>query len=159
MMTAFDVFQVLDTIAAAGVSPWLDGGWGVDALAGRETRPHDDLDLVVDAHEVEAAIVALGAHGFVMHRDERPTAFVLRDPDDRRVDIHPVELTPTGGIQWQPDGSGFLYDAEGLSGNGIVGGRAVRCLSVALQLRCHEGYELDDDDLRDIATLRALQAP
>lgn len=27
---------------------WLDGGWGVDALLGRQTRPHDDMDIVIE---------------------------------------------------------------------------------------------------------------
>jgi lincosamide nucleotidyltransferase A/C/D/E len=156
MMTASDVLWVLDVLAAAGVRPWLDGGWGVDALVGHETRKHDDLDLVIDSRDVGAALCALAGHGFVLFRDERPTAFVLRDPTDRRVDVHSIEMTPQGGIQHQPDGSGFLYDAAGLCGTGHVAGRSVRCLSVALQLRCHSGYELDADDLHDIALLRVL---
>jgi hypothetical protein len=31
-----------------GLVVWLDGGWGIDALLGRETRTHADLDLVID---------------------------------------------------------------------------------------------------------------
>src|SRR5258708_7387144 len=26
---------------------WIDGGWGVDALLGHQTRKHDDLDVAV----------------------------------------------------------------------------------------------------------------
>jgi lincosamide nucleotidyltransferase A/C/D/E len=47
MMSAADVLDVTSRLEAAGISFWLDGGWGVDALVGRETRPHSDLDLVV----------------------------------------------------------------------------------------------------------------
>jgi lincosamide nucleotidyltransferase A/C/D/E len=32
-----------------GVRAWLDGGWAVDALLGRQTRLHSDLDLAVVA--------------------------------------------------------------------------------------------------------------
>jgi hypothetical protein len=67
-------------------------------------------------------------------------------------------MTTEGGIQYQPDGSGFLYTRDGLSGMGQVTGRGVRCLSVELQLRCHAGYELDAGDLHDIALLRQLAA-
>jgi lincosamide nucleotidyltransferase A/C/D/E len=31
----------------AGLVVWLDGGWGVDALLGYRSRPHQDLDLVI----------------------------------------------------------------------------------------------------------------
>ena len=32
---------------AAGIAHWLFGGWGVDFLVGRRTRPHSDVDLAV----------------------------------------------------------------------------------------------------------------
>jgi hypothetical protein len=44
---------VLDRRDAAGVEWWVDGGWGVDALLGGETRLHDDLDVVVRREEIE----------------------------------------------------------------------------------------------------------
>jgi hypothetical protein len=33
----------------------------------------------------------------------------------------------------------------------------VRCLDVATQLITHAGYELDDDDLHDLALLESLR--
>jgi hypothetical protein len=39
MMTATGVHEVVSRLKAAGVPFWLDGGWGIDALVGRETRP------------------------------------------------------------------------------------------------------------------------
>ena len=53
-MTAERVLQILDTLRSAGVTATVDGGWGVDALVGRETRPHEDLDLVVALGDVDA---------------------------------------------------------------------------------------------------------
>jgi hypothetical protein len=40
-----EVVDVLERLDRAGVPVWLDGGWGVDALVGRQTRAHRDLDL------------------------------------------------------------------------------------------------------------------
>ena len=40
MFDARLVHAVLDAVPDAVV----DGGWGVDALVGRQTRAHDDLD-------------------------------------------------------------------------------------------------------------------
>ena len=33
-------------LSEASVKVFLDGGWGVDALIGRETRIHNDIDLL-----------------------------------------------------------------------------------------------------------------
>jgi lincosamide nucleotidyltransferase A/C/D/E len=47
MMSAADVEYCLDVWERAGITVWLDGGWGVDALVGRPTREHDDLDIAI----------------------------------------------------------------------------------------------------------------
>jgi hypothetical protein len=44
LVDAADVIQVLEALDGAGVRHWVGGGWGVAALAGRQTRPHRDLD-------------------------------------------------------------------------------------------------------------------
>ena len=44
-MTADAVLEVIATLEEASVRVWLDGGWGVDALLGEQTRNHADLDL------------------------------------------------------------------------------------------------------------------
>jgi lincosamide nucleotidyltransferase A/C/D/E len=49
-MALAEVMRVLRALEAAGVRYWLEGGWGVDALAGRQTRPHRDLDIDLDIH-------------------------------------------------------------------------------------------------------------
>ena len=38
----------------------------------------------------------------------------------------------------------------GCEGVGRLPGQEVRCFTPELELRCHGGYELDDDDRRDI---------
>jgi len=38
-----EVHAVLDALGTAGIPTWVAGGWGVDALAGRQTRAHRDL--------------------------------------------------------------------------------------------------------------------
>ena len=46
-MDASELVRLLDVLEQNGVTVWLDGGWGVDALLGEQTREHDDVDLVV----------------------------------------------------------------------------------------------------------------
>jgi lincosamide nucleotidyltransferase A/C/D/E len=156
MMGADDVREVLTCLEAAGIAVWLDGGWGVDALLGGQTRPHDDLDIVMATEQLDAARDALRALGFVLAADELPTRCVLRDAGDRRIDVHPVIFDAEGGgLQQQPDGPPFRYPPEGLTGKGTIAGRLVRCLTPELQLRCHLAYEPDDDDRHDVRLLCA----
>ena len=49
-MTADDVVEIVAWLQAAQVDIWLDGGWGVDALVGEQTRAHKDLDVIVSRH-------------------------------------------------------------------------------------------------------------
>jgi lincosamide nucleotidyltransferase A/C/D/E len=36
----------------AKVTVWVDGGWGVDALLGEQTRPHKDLDIAIEEKDL-----------------------------------------------------------------------------------------------------------
>jgi lincosamide nucleotidyltransferase A/C/D/E len=54
-----DVLSVARCLEAAGLEFWFDGGWGVDAVLGRQTREHGDLDLVVSHGDVGRAEQAL----------------------------------------------------------------------------------------------------
>lgn len=154
MMCAEDVLEVIAYLEAAGVAVWLDGGWGVDALLDEQTRPHDDLDVVIAAAQLDVARDALHEIGYAMTIDELPTRCVLADAADRRIDIHPVTFDrESGGIQQQPDGGTFRYPPEGLAGVGRIAEKLLRCLTPELQLRCHLAYEPDDDDRHDVRLL------
>src|SRR5947209_4709640 len=116
MMTAQDVLVIIGALVNADIPVWLDGGWGVDALLGSQSRDHDDVDVVMALDHADAACSALAASGFSMATDERPTRFVLCAPDDRCIDVHTVRFDAEG-VGWQalPDGSAFGYPAEGFA--------------------------------------------
>jgi lincosamide nucleotidyltransferase A/C/D/E len=155
MMTVRDVVEVVATLERAGIAAWLDGGWGVDALLGEQTRPHDDLDLVAALGDADEVIAALASLGFALQVDERPTRFVLRTLDDRRVDAHTVTFDAAGGgVQVLQDGSAWRYPPEGFGGEGRIAGRAVACLTPEVQVLCHLGYEPDETDRHDVHLLR-----
>jgi lincosamide nucleotidyltransferase A/C/D/E len=154
MMRAPDVLEIVARLDEAGIPVWLDGGWGIDALLGAETRDHDDLDVVIALSDAEAAVVALGGLGYAMAEDELPTRFVMRAAGDRRVDFHTVSFDADGGgIQQLQDGSSWRYPPEGFSGHGQISGRVVACLTAEVQLLCHLGYPPDETDIRDVAAL------
>jgi lincosamide nucleotidyltransferase A/C/D/E len=156
-LTGREVVFLVGALERAGVRCWLDGGWGVDALLGRQTRPHDDLDLVVVTEDVAKVIRALSPLHFVVAEDDRPRRLVLRDHTDRQVDLHPIDLD-ADGTGWQrgaaADGSDAAYPA-GDRGTGEIEGRPVPCISPSLQLQHHSGYEPTAKDRADVAALCA----
>jgi lincosamide nucleotidyltransferase A/C/D/E len=155
-MGASDVRAVLEALSRAGCRAWVGGGWGVDALAGRQTRPHRDLDLAVDADHQAVAIEALERLGFVVETDWRPVRVALVADADRWVDLHPVVFDADGnGCQADVDGGHFEYPRDCFSA-GSIGGVPVACLSVDQQLRFHEGYQPRDHDRHDLALLHSL---
>jgi lincosamide nucleotidyltransferase A/C/D/E len=88
-MTGADVVEILGWLDVASADVWLDGGWGVDALVGEQTREHKDLDLIVrDAH-VSRMREALATHGFAQVEGGVPQSFILADERGREVDVHP----------------------------------------------------------------------
>jgi lincosamide nucleotidyltransferase A/C/D/E len=155
-VTAEEVLAVLDALATAGCPAWVGGGWGVDALVGRETRPHRDLDLAIEAAAEPAALAALAALGYVIETDWRPIRVELAAPGDRWVDLHPVAFDADGnGTQAGPDGTSFEYPRDCFT-TGSIAGRSVPCLSAAQQLEFHSGYDPRPHDVADLALLRHL---
>jgi hypothetical protein len=59
-MDAANLLRVVGHLEAEGIDVWLDGGWGVDALLGQETREHDDLDLVAELRHSHRIVEVLG---------------------------------------------------------------------------------------------------
>jgi lincosamide nucleotidyltransferase A/C/D/E len=154
-VTIADVHEVLD--ALAGIDLRVDGGWGVDALAGEETREHDDLDLAVPRGDVDRIGAALRDHGYARDSSARPgppARHVFRGGSGRQVDVHPLEFDADGN-GWQRLGANAwgLYPADGLTGSGRIGGRPVRCLTPELQLRFHLGWEWDERAEHDVRLL------
>jgi lincosamide nucleotidyltransferase A/C/D/E len=157
MMSADEAIKVISLLERNDLKVWVDGGWGVDALIGRQTRPHADLDIAILLSESDAVVSLLTGLGYEVFDDEMPTRLDLRDAEDHRVDLHPLTMDEAGnGLQQLPDGRFGTYTAEGLTGRGTLSGHPVPCLSRALQLRFHTGYELDDDDQHDIRLLTSL---
>ena len=153
-MSAEELVQILGDLAGAGVETWLDGGWGVDALLGEQTREHDDVDFVLSLEHVPGLIETLARRGFVVVDGELDSNFVLHDGTGLQVDVHPVRFDARGdGVYRKVNGEHWTYPAAGFRGRGAVLGRPVRCLTPEVQVLCHAGYELDDDDRRDLGLL------
>jgi lincosamide nucleotidyltransferase A/C/D/E len=154
-MVATDVVEILGWLSAASVDVWLDGGWGVDALVGEQTRKHNDLDLIVrDAHEPRMR-EALATHGFMQVARDPAQNFILADERGREVDVHPVRFDDQGnGHLLSEDGVPFGHSAEAFAAMGGVSGYSVACLSAEAQMSNHSwGYEPGDTDVQDMRLL------
>jgi lincosamide nucleotidyltransferase A/C/D/E len=159
-MTSSDVVEIYSLLESRSKQCWIDGGWGVDALIGKQTRLHSDLDLAVSTDELDDIKRSLGEIGF----DHDPAAspglparLVLLDHHGRQIDLHPLVFDRHGNGWQQLSNSGRAwgrYPVEDLQATGTIGGADVRCLSAELQVRFrlgHEWTEKDDHDLRLLA--------
>jgi lincosamide nucleotidyltransferase A/C/D/E len=150
------VVTLMDAVAADGVPCWIAGGWGIDALLGRQTRRHHDLDLVIgeDRDDVDRLGQVLVREGFRPGvREFNPGLLMpFRNSwqDDRgcTVEVMPVALgePPFGGAAQTPAEPPFTL--------GTIGGAKVPCLSASMQFALHEGYAARNVDRTDLAALR-----
>jgi lincosamide nucleotidyltransferase A/C/D/E len=153
-MTAADVVDLVDSLQRAGIDVWLDGGWAVDAALERQTRSHDDLDLVVDLSSIELLQEVLGRHGYALAQGAPPKSFELVDAHGRQVDVHPVVYSEEGdGVYQMDNDERWHYPAAGFGGAGRVLGRQVRCLTPEVQVLCHSGYEPHRESFDDVWAL------
>jgi lincosamide nucleotidyltransferase A/C/D/E len=159
-----------------GVQLWVDGGWGIDALLGVQTRPHKDFDALVRFDDIGTLADALAEHGFtltelweenrwVAHPKRLPligrakgvgsevaTAFVVRTGTGQEFDVHVLRVDPSGaGLPaWA---TSLRFPAEALAGHGTIVGTPVRCLSAQMQMATHADYPLQAKDLQDLHRL------
>jgi lincosamide nucleotidyltransferase A/C/D/E len=141
---------------ARGVAVCVAGGWAVDALVGRQTRRHADLDVWVHARETEGLFEALSGQGVDRVHPwpgDRPWNFVLHDGRSRRVDLHLYETLDDGRLHYGSVTSPFMFTVHDLSGEGAIGGMSVRCERPEFALRNHTGYAVRDIDRHDVAVL------
>lgn len=151
-----DVLELLDLFEAVGIEIWLDGGWGVDALLGQQTREHADLDIALRYQDEARLRTTLHEHGF-REVSAEPHNPVFRDHAGGLLDVHffDVDETTIGADGREMCGPrGLAYEVEGLRGEATIAGHRVRCLTPEYQVRSHAaGYEPDDDDYKDVLAL------
>ena len=134
---------------------WIDGGWGVDALLGTQTRDHGDLDVAIEARHLDAFAEALSVAGFqrVGEAGATPWNFLMARSNGPVVDVHVIVLDADGNGVLGPPEAGNAYPAASLTGRGTVGGRAVECIAAEWVVRFHDAYRGDADDRADVRAL------
>ncbi len=167
MVSAEDLVNIYQLLVSRGIKTWVLGGWGIDVLLGEQTRPHKDLDLIVQLDDVFLMDALLVRNGYKLKEiwsenewanDKKGlqtlTAFVLSDTEGRELDFHAIRLDEQGnGIPaWEAE-EGFTFTKEDLSGEGVVDEISIRCITAQKQMLCHSGYELPEKQVPDLMLL------
>jgi lincosamide nucleotidyltransferase A/C/D/E len=155
-MNASDVVELLGWLEQHGIDVWLNGGWGVDALLGHQTREHEDLDISISSGDRAAYTAAMAAAGFRTHRVDNAFNWVLIDAGGRLIDVHLVDfsetlITDAGVRMYGP--AGLPFEVGSLEGRGFIAGKPVKCETAEFQVRGHTTYVPDETDYRDVLTL------
>lgn len=155
MIEAVDVIGLYKILTKNGVDTWIDGGWAVDALLGKQTRPHLDVDIVIQQKHILKLRELLIAQGYKdIKRDDTSTwNFVLGHQNGHVVDVHAVIFDKEGNGLYGPVEKGIMYPAASLSGTGKINGYSVKCISPVYLVKFHSGYELDENDYKDVSAL------
>jgi lincosamide nucleotidyltransferase A/C/D/E len=128
----------------------VDGGWGVDALLGEQTRSHGDLDIALQHKDVPKLRALLAARGYkdVPRDDTRDCNFVMGDDQGHEVDFHSYTFDAHGTLVF-----GVEYPPASLTGTGSIQGYPVKCIAPEWAVKFHSGYALDENDYRDVSAL------
>ncbi len=103
---------------------WIDGGWCVDALLGKQLRPHNDLDIAINWKAVPKLRELLEKDGYKQIKEDSKWNFVLGDNIGNKLDVHAFVCDVNGSII-----DGIMYPAESLTGTGVIDGQTVRCIA------------------------------
>ena len=149
-MSGTAVIELMQLFAQHDIEVFVDGGWGVDALLGHQTRPHNDLDIALQHKDVPRLRALLEARGYrdVPRDDTRDCNFVLGDDQGHEVDFHSYTFDAQGKHIF-----GVEYPLESLTGTGTIQGYPVKCIAPEWMVQFHTGYALDENDYRDVAAL------
>jgi len=149
-MTAADVVDIIMLLEQNGIEIYVDGGWGVDALLGEQTRKHNDLDIALPHIFVPILRELLASRGYKdMPRDDtRDCNFVMGDNQRRLVDVHSYTFDGDGKNIF-----GVAYEPRHLTGSGIINGYPVKCPPPDVMVEFHTGYFVDENDHLDAKAL------
>lgn len=151
-----DLLTVIRILEDANITYWIDGGWGVDILAGKQTRPHRDIDIDYDSRCTEKLLAILVNYGYEIDTDWSPVRIELYSERLGYLDIHPFILNDDGtSKQADLEGGYYEFKAE-YFGEGTFEGEIIPCISAIGQKIFHTGYELREVDKLDIAIINRL---
>lgn len=151
MVTKKDAEKIIGMFEDAGVSIFIDGGWGVDALLGYESRKHNDIDIFIEAVNENNTFDILRGNGYHEIAMDYTTSChsVWQDGKGRIIDLHIFSYDINRNLIFE----GEKYPADVFSGSGKIGNREVICITPGYQVQFHLGYNQDENDIKDVLLL------
>lgn len=151
-----NLLDVLSMMENNGIKYWLDGGWGVDILYGRQTRRHRDIDIDIESEQIGKLIRLLQRHGYKTEHNLLPVRIEMYSLKHGYIDIHPLTFCYDGSArQASPDGGYYEIKAEFFSET-LFENRVIPCISINGQLKFHSGYKPRNKDKHDINLLKRI---
>lgn len=151
-----NLIDVLNLLEDLNIKYWVDGGWGVDILIGKQNRDHRDIDIDFDSESEEVLLDALKEKGYKITTDWSPSRIELYHLELGYLDIHPLIINKDGSArQAAPDGGWYEFEAKWFS-TAVLEGRVIPCISAEAQKLFHSGYELREVDKIDIKNLESI---
>jgi lincosamide nucleotidyltransferase A/C/D/E len=150
-MDAAWVIGLYNKFLANGIQTYVDGGWCVDALLGRETRPHADLDIAVERKDAARLHALLAEWGYTkeQRRDSTEWNYAMKD-GHHAVDVHVFEYDDQGTSVY-----GIEYPFGSLRGEGTINGQKVKCISPEWIFKFKTSYLPQEKDRQDVHHLAA----
>jgi lincosamide nucleotidyltransferase A/C/D/E len=149
-MNSEDVIRIYRKLEAEGIQIWIDGGWCVDALLGEQTRAHPDLDIAVNRSDNDRLKASFSAQDFAEQKRDDSTEwnYVLEDREGHLVDVHVFEFDEAGNNIY-----GIKYPMDSLTGEGVIDGQKVRCISPEWMFKFKTAYAPGIKDVEDVHAL------
>ena len=149
MIIEDNVIDILKKAESAGASVLVAGGWGVDALLGRQTRQHNDFDIFVHKNDEKTLTEIFRSSGYQETEKHSDDNTAWTNADGALIDFHLFEFAEEGLMRHD----GISFPADIFNGKGTIGGVAVRCMTAESQVSYRHGYELRDKDVQDVLLL------
>lgn len=147
-MSADAAVRIVSALEKLGVTVILDGGWGIDALLGEQTRKHKDLDFLIEKKDLAKLKGYFAENNFKQTDNFNKWWHMSYENDQHIIDVHVIEIEKDGSAIYGPRGrDGFpepgKFPAYSLHGKGIIAGLNVRCLSAEYRVKSQTRALLD----------------
>lgn len=151
-----NLMEVLNLLDGLKIKYWIDGGWGIDILLGKQNRVHRDIDVDFDGKFTDVLLDALNVKGYTIVTDWRPARIELYHPELGYIDIHPLIISEDGSAkQAGLNDDWYEFKAEWFS-SALFEERTIPCISAEAQKLFHSGYELREVDKIDLKNLASI---
>lgn len=154
-MTAENVVEFYSLLEELGIDVWIDGGWGIDALIKKQTRPHEDLDVVVQEKDVLKIKELLTSQGYeVLERDDlAENYFHMADDKGHEIDITAIHFDERGDGIFGPVENHKMNPRDSFSGIGAINSHKVKCVSLEYAIKFKLDHEVAKHDAEDVKAL------